>query len=1263
MNLPSRPRRSYLPALALFVVLVAALSLLPSLSRANPDPLARALARAEESGTYRFATTLRGETLPKPLPANVGQSGLTYGLSVSGEVQIEEEEASRMLLAPPSDDVPSEWRHLKGIGSLPSLTKGPVEVVTVGDEVYARALSQPWQRVDHNPAGVPGVGADYLALLHAASNVVSEGIETVDDVPAVRYRFDMSGSDYAAYLSAELSRRDATGNLQVSVPRAYRTMNGIGYLWVGQANGLPLRERLSLHFPDADERFELKVDLEATFSDHGLPLSSPIVAPDTGSNTPSTDTWPNSTPSFGNLMSPVSRLQHPDSLSIVGKWSLVFLLVAAVALAWRLRRKPWLYGVVSVFVITSILFMPILQAVGIAREAAMHEAHAAALEGILATDPLNSVTPDWLTDPHSGPSMARSESTATAGVDSDGDGLNDELETLLGTADDEEDSDHDGLGDQTEVDGFTYNSKTWYLNPLYPDSNQDGLPDNVEMTYPDKDSPELDVDGDLIPNAWDNDNDDDGVPDSIDDSPFSKTDTYSRTSPFTFEVERYDTDPSEPLYLTIQLRTTNTDHMRYVQAAFDWPNDISGNITDKHESFPRDERDLMLAPMLELTMANADHLPPEDDPELDHYAMSVISSTNKVLIPLQQMTDGGAVVGLSAKLFFPATTPTWQTADANGRRAIQGDARVVWVLTVEDDDSGDRSVAAQYYDDFVVTGMVVDEQHGFDIALVYDNATWNGDALNPYQDPTGMLKALFNLQGGFLWGEEPTLAQLQATLNTTWNISPTLSVNRQSFEHVDAGLATTAMTTTKQILNSYPLAADPGIDVGILYAFEQSVAFYNLDHVTDGGLTFSSGRLTLNLSQSKGVITERGLKLDWFNTYTQQTISGERLAAVVNGYAAEWQTGEDQQAQIDLKVLLAGWRTGQTIPIKVDETPIRYSYALDPAEVPGTLETIDEGWNGIKSFLKQFKREDGELKYSKTKLVIGISFAILKTAAKATGYDEQEVAGGGCIGSMCWESITVGNALDFIQKGYEAYEKVHKVWKLSAYKNLLGPVDLKTRTKVLGTISLIVELTVIWTTFFIATADMDTSSPQYAFMLAYALAQTVLAILFFVLMFTGIGTILIAIFVIVEAILSLFGIDLEHEIAMWIAGLLVHIDQLTEIPEDGVEFGSVDMEMSDSSTGIIVGNEFQYTIPVTSVVQNTEEGDREDVADSHYKVKLVGLRVDIRGRARYRVEAAQKDVRAASRAPHQLRASAARCAHRSGIRIENAALLPDLRVR
>lgn len=67
-----------------------------------------------------------------------------------------------------------------------------------------------------------------------------------------------------------------------------------------------------------------------------------------------------------------------------------------------------------------------------------------------------------------------------AGLDSDGDGLSDALEAILGTGLGDPDSDDDGLGDFDEVnrdgDPGTYRPGV-DTDPLNPDTDGDGLPD------------------------------------------------------------------------------------------------------------------------------------------------------------------------------------------------------------------------------------------------------------------------------------------------------------------------------------------------------------------------------------------------------------------------------------------------------------------------------------------------------------------------------------------------------------------------------------------------------------------------------------------------------------------------------------------------------------------------------------------------------------------------------------------------------------------
>jgi hypothetical protein len=85
-------------------------------------------------------------------------------------------------------------------------------------------------------------------------------------------------------------------------------------------------------------------------------------------------------------------------------------------------------------------------------------------------------------------------------TDTDGDGLPDTVEVILGTDINSTDSDFDQLDDYNET-------ILYFSDPLEMDSNFDGLADNFEVT----DVLSLDIDSDGVSNIWDFDNDDDGV--------------------------------------------------------------------------------------------------------------------------------------------------------------------------------------------------------------------------------------------------------------------------------------------------------------------------------------------------------------------------------------------------------------------------------------------------------------------------------------------------------------------------------------------------------------------------------------------------------------------------------------------------------------------------------------------------------------------------------------------------------------------------------
>jgi len=219
-------------------------------------------------------------------------------------------------------------------------------------------------------------------------------------------------------------------------------------------------------------------------------------------------------------------------------------------------------------------------------------------------------------------------------IDTDSDGLYDRVELVIGTDFNNTDSDFDRLDDYWEAMND--------LDPLEPDSNSDGLPDNFEAMN----VTSLDFDGDGVLNAWDFDNDDDGVNDGVDLSPFSLSIPSSR---FHVDIE---TD-GKPLYVTFQLKPQNPEHLKLFYQMWDWPYDSEGSMRDLDNSL----EDLKIVPQLNLTM----DVPPSQE-DVKDYGILVTSSGMQV--PLNPIWEYGAIVAFTGKLFYPASTTMTLSLDA-----------------------------------------------------------------------------------------------------------------------------------------------------------------------------------------------------------------------------------------------------------------------------------------------------------------------------------------------------------------------------------------------------------------------------------------------------------------------------------------------------------------------------------------------------------------------------------------------------------------------
>ncbi|MFW9842204.1 MAG: hypothetical protein ACFFES_15005, partial [Candidatus Thorarchaeota archaeon] len=214
-------------------------------------------------------------------------------------------------------------------------------------------------------------------------------------------------------------------------------------------------------------------------------------------------------------------------------------------------------------------------------------------------------------------------------TDFDGDTIYDSVERVIGTDWMSNDTDFDQLRDDIEI----FND----LDPLEPDTNFDGIPDNHELYG----SISQDIDNDNIVNGWDFDNDGDGVEDSVDLSPFSSTDCFEEMS---FDIETN----GNPMYMTFQLVPEDPAHLSFISQTWDWPYDIHGNMMDVHR---QPDSDVFIVPMLQLSVST---LPEQMD--VIKYGISI--TAEGIELPLFPVEQYGKIVAFSGRLVYPEFTPT-----------------------------------------------------------------------------------------------------------------------------------------------------------------------------------------------------------------------------------------------------------------------------------------------------------------------------------------------------------------------------------------------------------------------------------------------------------------------------------------------------------------------------------------------------------------------------------------------------------------------------
>ncbi len=547
---PTTQTRRYssfvLLSVVLVLFLVGSLALMSMTSVAS-DPVQAAWNKAQATGSYRFNGTIAQVTTPAATLRNVGRTSRSQALHMEGTVDVRAQALDMRLWS----DGSSQFGGVDGYS------------IRIADgKTSIRQGQGPWKNSTSAAAGLAPQG-DWMAFLHGVRDLAAHPPETRAGLSYTRYSFTTDGPRLALYvrdqIAASLSRQgQLPAGTKLTVPSQFNDMVGGGEIWVSQ-DGLPLRELLKLDFPAERDEY-VHADIAINFVQFGVPgMSGPRTV-------------------LGTITAYLPQSRDVAVLIVGG--GLVVLLI-------RSRRRRSLQAAAVLVVCVSLTVGPLLQAIKLdtfnRTQIARAAEHNAAQSEQDMLRQLQSIDAQNQTDPHESPFAAADRAqaqmhaghvlpattssaaapvpaadilTSDSGLDTDRDGLTDYQEQRIGTNAAVADPDGDRVSDSVEARGSIYGGKTWYLNPLQADSNNDGVADGLEW--------DLNADNCrtiwivmVSPTLFDADNDNDGVPDRLDlaadsQTPRASSPVFNANNPFKLSLTNF--DANKPTFVDFQVR-------------------------------------------------------------------------------------------------------------------------------------------------------------------------------------------------------------------------------------------------------------------------------------------------------------------------------------------------------------------------------------------------------------------------------------------------------------------------------------------------------------------------------------------------------------------------------------------------------------------------------------------------------------------------------------------------------------------------------------
>ncbi len=1230
---------------------------LPLVGSSSPaSALARAWQRAQEAGTYRLTSDVRQTLTPRALPANVGRGDSYAALRLEGEASLPDRARLTIVVGRLTSE-PSAGATT-GAAWAGQGTE-PVQLIMVGDQAYVGHDGQ-W-RVVENPLGSAAPVADALSLLSVARDVAAVDVGSAFS----SYRFTIDGARYAEIQRERLqtlAQRELPPGVEVQAPAVYQRMSGTGQVWI-DGDGLPRRVVVDLSLPGISASSDARVHAQVDYRDFGASIAR-IEAP---AGVAVAGQTPPSTGPHGGIALPALPLPFDPAA-----FGVAAMAAAAAAVTWALaRRRHALYAVVVVTVISSLVATPLAQASQVARfheRVKARETLPEALSGLGLTESPHE--PDRIaalaaqfSPAHPSPPTASTEAagltTAVAdcsvlpdGVDpngdDDGDGLSNKTERCQGTDYRLADTDGDGITDTLELQGFpvTVNGVTqiWTTDPLQRDSNHDGIDDGQEWNarWLASNPASLDADGDGIPNAWDDDNDNDGVPDNTDLSPY-KALPYRPSYQIGISKPGDTSHKDTYVYLDVQVQPQDLSHLRYTTTALDWPYDNQGQIQDLDNSTD----DIKLIPMLSLSSTVSLSLAAQ-------YGVTVKADpagSFRYLVPLSTVESNGAISAFEARLAFTpgeSAAPLqlsgvrlgWLTQaklDQQKCVAYSGTTCATWGV-----DTTDSIVVSYYEPSFRVTGMTVGESANVQVALFGVPSAPEVSASGPDE-----AREVFNLVSGmgmsYLAALQPDLSDVvkrftdSATpITETWGVAAPVKTAYNSYAHRDAALASTTMTTTQAFLGAnYSTALTPTLVV----AYQETAGSLSIEAGANQGVTIqdSADNLSLDVALSYSALaTVRQVQVQMYQ-HSQATPGQPAWRALtMNGALGEldrrYQTfGTDKSAERYIKALFLTWYAGLVEFIAVNGKPLVQPQADDTAifnqlnrpaqnDLPGYVAAAyaldelaaDVSQQGATAGFQQWQATTWGQSPALREGGVPIVRAFGGVATMALPYLRFIPQGIRWAARAAASNLT--EAAEVASEATGAGEEAAEAAASSA--KALGRIAV-----VIAVVATVIELVTIWSSFH-GYSD-DVSHMQTDVELSSDIAATIIAVLGLVLALvliavadTGVGLLVeVVLAVLLYLIVALITGDWNplhtyNYLNSWLSDFLVKFVFYAQLPNsNAVQSGPLTLTLGDQNQGTVANNSVTFGAALTTTVEvgpgddewnwvYSRAGNADDVAQS-----------------------------------------------------------------